>query len=1083
MAKSTSIAKITRPRLPDVLSRTRLFRLLEQTRKKSPVIWVSGPAGSGKTTLVSSYLDSRNLPCLWYQVDAGDADSATFFYYLGLAVQKTSRSKRPLPLLTREYQLSIPIFTKRYFEDLFSRLQTPGVVVFDNYQDLGEHENLTIILQEGLALIPDGFFVIIVSRGDPPPALTSLRAKGRMEIIGWDELRFDEEEARGMLKLRLGENLHLDVVRRIHGLTQGWAAGLVLMTERTGSTGDSGPESTTREGVFQYFAEEIFQRIDQSVQDFLLKTVFLPKITASAAETITGLSQADKILTRLVRRNFFTVRRAGLSPTYEYHPLFREFLFGRAEQSYTEEDLRGIRRNAATLLAETGQVEDAARLYLQNSDWEQLIPLVLTNARSLVVQGRSRTLDEWLSGIPDQVADQNPWLLYWQGACKMTADLNESRRCFERAYHRFKAGGDAAGLYLSWAGVVDTYVFEWTDFKPLDFWIEEIEWLLKTYPTYPSPEIEARAAAGIFCALMYRRPDHPDMTLWEERALGIALSANDPYLQLTISSHLILYYSWWNGKQTKAELLVRTLQNTAKSFEFSPFTTIVWKSIEGAYLWMACHFDESVKSLDQAITTAERTGIHLWDAMLFANMAYCSLTQGKYEDADRYLEQMSFVLKTPRKVDISHYHFLRAFESLALGKLQLALQHIHAGMKLSSDAGVPYIYHFYITSHADILIEHGEFKKAEPYLQQARVFGRAMKSLCLEYQYCWLTASIALKSNDRNIAQENLRNYLRISRECRTVNHAWWRSSAMIPLLSEALEAGIEEAHVQELIKLHCLVPTESQMHLENWPWPIRIFTLGQFGIELDGKAVIFGGKTPKKPLELLKAIIALGGREVSEERIIDALWPEAPGDLACKSFEMALQRLRKLIGSDKAIRRQDGLLTLDSAHCWTDVWAFEKLVQDAGQEVRNAEFGMRNGKQKQQSQDRNMKSARIEQFEKAIRLYQGRFLPADTRQSWSALARERLRSKFLRLVTKAGEQYERNGEWKKAVECFERGLERDAVCEEFYQHLMISHSKLGHRSEAVKAYQRCRAALRDGLGLDPSLHTEEIHSSLLRNR
>src|SRR3990172_12098240 len=88
MAKSTSIAKITKPRLPDVLPRTRLFRLLDRTRKTSPVIWVSGPAGSGKTTLIANYLDAKKLSCLWYQADGGDNDIGTFFYYMSLAAKK-----------------------------------------------------------------------------------------------------------------------------------------------------------------------------------------------------------------------------------------------------------------------------------------------------------------------------------------------------------------------------------------------------------------------------------------------------------------------------------------------------------------------------------------------------------------------------------------------------------------------------------------------------------------------------------------------------------------------------------------------------------------------------------------------------------------------------------------------------------------------------------------------------------------------------------------------------------------------------------------------------------------------------------
>lgn len=90
MSKQPAIAKITRPRLSDVLHRPRLFRLLDRCRK-APVTWISGPAGSGKTTLVASYLDARKIPCLWYQMDGGDADLATFFYYLGLAAKRRRR--------------------------------------------------------------------------------------------------------------------------------------------------------------------------------------------------------------------------------------------------------------------------------------------------------------------------------------------------------------------------------------------------------------------------------------------------------------------------------------------------------------------------------------------------------------------------------------------------------------------------------------------------------------------------------------------------------------------------------------------------------------------------------------------------------------------------------------------------------------------------------------------------------------------------------------------------------------------------------------------------------------------------------
>ena len=120
------------------------------------------------------------------------------------------------------------------------------------------------------------------------------------------------------------------------------------------------------------------------------------------------------------------------------------------------------------------------------------------------------------------------------------------------------------------------------------------------------------------------------------------------------------------------------------------------------------------------------------------------------------------------------------------------------------------------------------------------------------------------------------------------------------------------------------------------------------------------------------------------------------------------------------------------------------------------------------------------ELLQKVINLYKGHFLPADAKQPWSTVMRETAAEQLPALVTRTGELHEQAGDWKKAAVCFEQGLERDAVCEEFYQHLMLCRQRLGHRAEAVKTYRRCRTALQNGLGLEPSPRTQEIFSSLL---
>lgn len=438
--------KITRPRVSGVVQRERLFRLLDEGRTR-PVTWVSGPAGSGKTTVVASYLDSRSIPCLWYQLDESDADLASFFYYLGLAAKKAApRIKPPLPLLKPEYLRGLPTFTRRYFEHLYSRLKPPCVLVFDNYQDVPVDSPFHEIALAGLSLLPEGISAVLMSRSEPPPGLSRLRANGQMQVLGWSALTFDANEAESMFSLK-GELLSKETRRRINVLTNGWAAGMVLLMEDA-KTGEGGaihvPGTGSRENIFDYFANEIFRKAEPSMRDILVKTAYLSAMTERAAERLSGSRDAGRILSEMVRNNYFIYRHTGPEPAYEYHPLFKDFLRSRAPSVLGPGETMAVQRAAAELLMETGQVVDALGLYLECGDWKNLAQLLITRGQEFMGQGRSSTLRAWLDRIPGPVVEQTPWILFWMGICRMPTGFPEARAYFERAFTVFTDKGDRA---------------------------------------------------------------------------------------------------------------------------------------------------------------------------------------------------------------------------------------------------------------------------------------------------------------------------------------------------------------------------------------------------------------------------------------------------------------------------------------------------------------------------------------------------------------------------------------------------------------------------------------------------------------
>jgi ATP/maltotriose-dependent transcriptional regulator MalT len=202
---STSIEpinKISPPRFSAVFKRERIFRLLDDASRHS-VIWISAPAGAGKTTLVASYLESLHHHCIWYQIDHRDADPATLFYYLSLAVKRaTPRKRKPIPLLKPEFMPGIDAFTLSFFEAVYQRLPKPVILVMDNYQQINPESITHGLISKGLSILPQRVTAIVISREHPPTNFSRMLANREMVHIGWNQVRLTLEETAGIVRLQ-----------------------------------------------------------------------------------------------------------------------------------------------------------------------------------------------------------------------------------------------------------------------------------------------------------------------------------------------------------------------------------------------------------------------------------------------------------------------------------------------------------------------------------------------------------------------------------------------------------------------------------------------------------------------------------------------------------------------------------------------------------------------------------------------------------------------------------------------------------------------------------------------------------------
>jgi DNA-binding SARP family transcriptional activator len=471
-----------------------------------------------------------------------------------------------------------------------------------------------------------------------------------------------------------------------------------------------------------------------------------------------------------------------------------------------------------------------------------------------------------------------------------------------------------------------------------------------------------------------------------------------------------------------------------------------------------------MKAVTDGFGIATATGVHLMDFVLMGHGALCSMMTGDAATAKDLMRKMGASPGMTRPFEQSFYHHVSAWAALREGDLPNARLHSEQALK-SPDAMLHWAsLHLIYLQSAFIFIESGLKESAFADLARSR---RIIGGNVDYAEFCCLLAEafFLLRLGEEEAALAPLRDGMRTGREKGLGGVYQPYPGFLARVAAKALEAGIEVPYVRELIRKNRLIPDPSAVDLESWPWPVKVYTLGRFDLVVEEKVLVSARKTRQKPLLLLKALIALGGREVPEEQLTEVLWPEADGDLAHQSLAKTLERLREMLGDDRAVLLRDGRLTLNNRHCWVDVWEFERTLGRSDAERKAGGPNLDDGV-----------VARL--ADKAIALYRGMFLSGETFCSCIVTRRERLRSKFLRMIVQTGRHWERSGEWEKAVFCYQMGLEVDQLSEELYGGLISCNLRAGRRNEAHAVYKRCCSTLSSVLGVSPSPDLQKMLTS-----
>lgn len=400
--------KLTRPRVPlDVVEDSDRLALLDQAADK-PLTLVCAPAGYGKTTLVSHWLDQRKPVHAWLALETRDNQPALFWDALRCSLARIDRhfehrQSALINALQRRGEQEPVDHVINALADYSRTWQAPQqlYLILDDFHLITDPD-LLAQCRRLIDFAPGCLRVILISRTSPPLRLAQLMARNQVLSLEADRLRFNADMTRRFLIRRVGHQLDEGQIHELHLRTGGWPAALQLatLTPEVGKLASMG----SGEAMSDYLLEEIFSQLPDPLQGFLLDIAQLPYVSAELANAVRQADDGEVMIADIREHNLLMQHLGTDGKWYRLHDLLRDWLLDRPTPPARR---RQLRLRAAQAFVDSGRFGEALELYLAEqcySQAESLLPAWLEETETLPAQR------DLVQRFPDALRQRSPVL-------------------------------------------------------------------------------------------------------------------------------------------------------------------------------------------------------------------------------------------------------------------------------------------------------------------------------------------------------------------------------------------------------------------------------------------------------------------------------------------------------------------------------------------------------------------------------------------------------------------------------------------------------------------------------------------------
>lgn len=1059
------ITKVIIPKGRDhIVRRGRLLNPMKTSLSKKAQV-VCAPAGYGKTALLAEFAREIELPLFWYSFTPEDHDPVSFLRYCVHSVRSAFPNFGAACLphlgngLDTGWRTQFGLFISSLLNDIYGQ----AVFIFDDLHWIQGKQELEKALSLLIQRAPPNVHFVLGSRVWPAlPCLPKLVAGNELGWLDARGLRFSTDETVELMTRLRGRPVSSQEGDEVNQGTGGWAAAIMLTAagqRLPGQTNGAGP--VDQDMLFNYLSEEVFDQLGSPLQSFLLRSSVLREFTASLCDKLLGNPGSQALIDQIKDRGLFLEERSRKGAAYAYHDLFRNYLAVRF-QSECPEEYKRLNLVAGALYAEIGDHDAAIFHFLNGEASHQAIGIMKQVASIYFAQGRWQKLASWLGSLPQSATAQDPELLLLGAQVQLR--LGNPTHSLEQLDHLI--AGASAGNQMVVGQALAAKSTAYRRLGHLDLAVQAASEGLSILKSTGSPQQYLAEAHKQLGDAFFTRGEYNKAKEHLQKALALT-TKGDLRLYSLVCNDLGITHMELGELDQAAFYLKKARAGLLKLGSEGPLAEAL-NNLALVYFYRG-EFDLALDEVVEALRTSQGAGYPRVVANALMNQGMIQQALGAHHDsltsASHALE-MSQQLLDQRLIAESTETLGSAYRKL--GETSKAEVLLKQALLEAEESGRKYAAAIYHISLGKLYSQQGSYPQALEHLRLAdaqltglqtrrRVAEIRLYQAAIYYRTSKLKDAIGYLTQVADLVSKAGYDGFLLADGGEVLDVV--RFGAAKRVRGEAFTRLVEKLAQNPCPEESSTVSSFCTNRFSSFP-VLRVFGFGNSRVVLDIHDVADSEWRSRKAKELF--FFLLCNRQVlSNEEIMESLWPDVSLDLSGSALKTNIYRLRQALFYGCVLAKDSGYCINPDVQIEFDKERFLQNLKSAVGRERDNEV-------------------RGEYLTKAVELYQGPFLNGFNSE-WCHDLRLDLELKYHTALMNLAGYYASRKSYLRAVELLEQVVKEDSYNEEAQYQLIEGYLNAAEPFAALQQLRSYSRVCLEELGDDLSPRFMECHRRILK--